>query len=83
MRSSNKPLPVLSQITLASLSTGFFVWLAFLMVATNLTAATYLTAATFPGNADLTVSDPTGALSWNSTNDALSVQCSYPPARSV
>ena len=33
------------------------------------------TAATFPGDADLTVSDPTGALSWNSGNASLSVQC--------
>ena len=32
-------------------------------------------AATFPGNADLTVSDPSGVLSWNSGNNALSVQC--------
>jgi RHS repeat-associated protein len=32
-------------------------------------------AATFPGNADLTVSDPTGALSWKAANNALSVQC--------
>ena len=32
-------------------------------------------AATFPGNADLTVSDPTGALSWNTTNHVLTVQC--------
>jgi len=32
-------------------------------------------AATFPGNADLTVPDPNGALSWNSGNAALTVQC--------
>ncbi len=32
-------------------------------------------AATFPGNADLTVSDPGGALSWNSGKAALTVQC--------
>ena len=37
--------------------------------------ASTTSAATFHGNADLTVSDPTGALSWNSTNNALSVQC--------
>jgi RHS repeat-associated protein len=32
-------------------------------------------SATFPGNADLTVSDPAGSLSWNSAANALTVQC--------
>jgi RHS repeat-associated protein len=32
-------------------------------------------AGSFPGTARLEVSDPTGALSWNSTANALSVQC--------
>lgn len=38
------------------------------------TAATGFSAV-FPGNADLTVSDPNGILSWNAAANALTVQC--------
>jgi RHS repeat-associated protein len=40
-----------------------------------LVASTGSFAATFPGNADLTVSDPIGSLSWNNSANALTVQC--------
>ena len=45
-------------------------------LATGFCLLTFIThAGTFPGNADLTVSDSTGALSWNTTNHVLTVQC--------
>ncbi len=44
-------------------------WLAFVLFALQ------SIAGTFPGNARLAVSDPTGGLSWNPTNNALTVQC--------
>jgi hypothetical protein len=34
-----------------------------------------LLAASFPGNARVEVADPTGGLSWNTTNNALTVEC--------
>ena len=57
------------QNTPAKSITGFFIGLLFAIV--NFSSV----AATFPGNADLTVPDPSGALSWNSGNAALTVQC--------
>lgn len=48
---------------------GFFIGLLFVIF--NFSSF----AATFSGNADLTVPDPSGALSWNSGNAALTVQC--------
>jgi RHS repeat-associated protein len=67
----HKP-PPLTGISTLFRGSVFFV-LLWLSVLCFLTPATR--AATFHGNADLTISDPTGALSWNSGNSALSVQC--------
>ena len=57
------------QNTFAKSVAGFFIGLLF--AAVNFSSV----AATFPGSADLTVPDPSGALSWNSGNAALTVQC--------
>jgi len=57
------------QNTFAKSVAGFFIGLLF--AAVNFSSV----AATFPGNTDLSVPDPSGALSWNSGNAALSVQC--------
>jgi len=59
----------IKQAALAKFVTGFCAGLLFLNVIFS------STAATFPGNADLTVADPSGALSWNSSANALTVQC--------
>ena len=59
----------LRQKKLARLLAGLLAWMVLLVFGFR------SVAATFPGNADLTVPDPSGALSWNSGNAALTVQC--------
>ena len=69
MPTPTKAIRLPRQKTLAQTLAGLLVWLIVLV------SAFRSVAATFPGNADLTVSDPSGALSWNSANNALTVQC--------
>lgn len=45
--------------------------LAVFLLCSGLTAL----AGSFPGTADLQITDPTGALSWNTNNNALTIQC--------
>jgi hypothetical protein len=69
MLSLTKMTHHLRQKTLARLLAGLLVWLVMVVFAFR------SMAATFPGNANLTVSDLNGGLSWNSGNAALTIQC--------